>query len=76
MPVETISIPLDAEAAKAYRTAPEEEKKKMQALVSLWLRNLATAEPSALKTLMTEMGRKARARGLTADLLEALLKEA
>jgi hypothetical protein len=76
MPVETISVPLDSEAARAYKAAPEEEKKKMQALVSLWLRDLATADPSKLKALMSEVGRKARARGLTAELLGPLLKEA
>lgn len=76
MAIQRITIPLDPEAAKAYKAAPEEAKKKMQALVSLWLRDLATADPSKLKALMSEISRKARARGLTAQLLESLLKEA
>jgi len=76
MSVEIIPLPLDPEAAKAYKAASEEAKKKMQALMSLWLRDLATADPSKLKALMSEMSRKAQARGLTPEILESLLKEA
>ena len=76
MAVEIIPVPLDPEAAKAYKAEPEEAKKKMQALVSLWLRDLASADPSKLKALMSELSRKARARGLTTELLDSLLKEA
>jgi len=76
MAVESIRIPLDPDAAKAYKAASEEGKKKMQALVSLWLRDLATADPSRLKALMSEVSRRARARGLTSEVLDSLLKEA
>ena len=40
MPAETITIPLDPEALKIYQAAPAEDKNKMLALVSLWLRDL------------------------------------
>lgn len=73
MAAKTLSIPLDAETAKAYDAAPAEEKKKMEALVSLWLRELATAELSTLAQVLDEVARKARARGLTPELLESLL---
>jgi ABC-type Zn uptake system ZnuABC Zn-binding protein ZnuA len=76
MRAEIIPVPLDPEAAKAYKAASEEAKKKMQALVSLWLRHLATADPSRLKALMSAVSRKARARGLTPEVLDSLLKEA
>lgn len=72
----TISIPLDAETAKAYDAAPAEEKKKMQALASVWLRELAAAEPAALSEVLDELARKARERGLTQEMLESLLKDA
>jgi hypothetical protein len=76
MAPETITIPLDPDTAKAYNSAPADEKRKMQALLSLWLRNLATAEPSTRSEIMDEISRKARARGLTPEILESLLKGA
>ena len=76
MSAETITIPLDPEAARAYKAAADEDKKKMQALLSLWLRDLATTEPSALKEIMSDLSQKAQARGLTPEVLESLLKGA
>jgi hypothetical protein len=74
MALENITIALDPEAARAYDAVPADDKKKMQALLSLWLRDLITAEPAALKQIMDEVGRKARARGLTPEVLDSLLK--
>ncbi len=74
MSSQTISIPLDPETARAYNAAPPEEKKKMQAILTLWLRELAAAEPASLKQILDETGRKAQARGLTAEILDSLLK--
>ena len=76
MPTETITVPLDPEAAKAYNAASLEEQKKIKALLSLWLRELATAEPSDLKKLMDDVSRKAQAQGITPEILESLLKGA
>ncbi|HUI41129.1 MAG TPA: hypothetical protein VL523_04090 [Terriglobia bacterium] len=76
MATETISIHVDPETAQAYKAAPPADRTKMEALLSLWLRDLATAEPAGLNEVMTRVGRKARARGLTPEVLESLLKEA
>ena len=76
MATKTISIPLDAETARAYDAAPPEEKKKMEALASLWLRELATAEPATLTQVLDDVARKARERGLTPEMLESFLKDA
>ena len=76
MPNETITLPLDPEAARAYKAAAPEVQKKMQVLVSLWLRELATTEPPDLKKLMDEVSRKARAQGITPEILESLLRDA
>lgn len=76
MPGETITIALDPEAATAYKAARDEDKKKMQALLSLWLRDLATAEPATLKQILRDVSKKAQARGLTPEVLESLLKGA
>jgi hypothetical protein len=72
----TITIPLDPETARAYDSAGPEEKRKMQALVSLWLRELAAGEYPPLQQVLDEVGRRARARGLTPEMLDSLLKGA
>ena len=72
----TITIPLDPETARAYDSAAPEEKRKMQALLSLWLRELAAGQHSSLQQVLEEVGRKAQARGLTPEMLDSLLKGA
>lgn len=67
-----INISLDNETAKIYKTAPQADKKKMQILMSLWLREFE--KPSiSLDELMDDISRKAEARGLTPDILESIL---
>jgi len=72
----TITIPLDAQTAQAYNSASPVEKRKMQALLSLWLRELTTGDYPPLDQVLDELGAKAKARGLTPDILESLLKGA
>jgi hypothetical protein len=72
----TITIPLDPETARAYDSATPEEKRKMQALLSLWLRELAAGEQTSVQQVLEEVGRKARDRGLTPEMLDSLLKGA
>jgi hypothetical protein len=72
----TITIPLDVETARAYESAAPAEKRKIEALLSLWMRELAAGEYSSLQSLLDEVGRKAQARGLTAEMLDSLLKGA
>ena len=72
----TITIPLDPQTARAYDSASPEEKRKMQALVSLWLREIAVGQLPPLKEVLDEVGRRAKARGLTAEILDSLLKGA
>jgi hypothetical protein len=76
MATETITIQVDGEAARAYKAAPPDDQRKMEALLSLWLKDVAMAEPAALKEMMTDLSKKARDRGLTPEILENLLKEA
>jgi len=72
----TITIPLDPETARAYQSADPEEKRKMQALLSLWLRELAAGETPSLQQVLDDVGRKAKDRGLTPEMLDSLLKGA
>jgi hypothetical protein len=76
MAAEKITIPVDPQAARAYNSAPPQDRQKMEALLALWLRDLVAAEPATLRQIMDEVSRQARARGLTPDLLESLLKGA
>ncbi len=76
MPNPTITIPLDPQTARAYNSAAPEEKRKIQALLSLWLRELAAGEYPSLQQVLDEVGQKAKARGLTPEMLDSLLKGA
>lgn len=70
----TISIRLDAQTAEAYGAAPSEEKVKIEALVSLWLRELTAGDLPSLQQVLDEAGRKAQERGLTPEILDSILK--
>jgi hypothetical protein len=48
----TISIPLDPETARAFGAVCAEEKLKIQALVSLWLRELIARELPSLRQML------------------------
>jgi hypothetical protein len=72
----TITIPLDPQTARAYDSATPEQKRKMQALLSLWLRELAAGETPSLQQVLDDVGRKAKDRGLTPEMLDSLLKGA
>lgn len=76
MATDTITIKVDPEAAKAYKGASAADQKKMRALLSLRLRDVANAEPATLNQIMDDIGKKAQARGLTPAVLQELLKEA
>jgi hypothetical protein len=70
----TISIPLDPQTAQAYAAFRAEEKLKIQALVSLWVRELTARELPTLQQVLDETGRKAQESGLTPEMLDSLLK--
>lgn len=70
----TITIPLDPQTAQVYNAVSAEEKRKMQILLALWLRELAAGEIASLKQVLEETGRKAQSRGLTPEILDLLLK--
>ena len=76
MPNPTITIPRDPQTARAYDSAAPEEKRKIQALLSLWLRELAAGQYPSVQEVLDEVGRKAKARGLTPEVLDSLLKGA
>jgi hypothetical protein len=72
----TITIPLDPQTAQIYESSAPDDKKKVQALLSLRLRELAAGEYPSLQYVLDEVGCKAKDRGLTPEMLDSLLKGA
>jgi hypothetical protein len=75
MAITTISLEVDADSARAFSTASVADRRKLQLLLSLRLRELTARPARPLKEVMDEMGREAEARGLTPDILESLLRD-
>jgi len=73
-PTAIVNIQLDAEAARIYQQASTEDKKKMQILLSLRLREFGKPTKS-LRSIMNGISDKAQERGLTPEILEALLND-
>ncbi|REJ89238.1 MAG: hypothetical protein DWQ34_15670 [Planctomycetota bacterium] len=72
MAVEEITIRVDPEVAQAYRAASEEDRRKLELLISLRLKD-ATRSRQSLEALMNEISRNAQERGLTPEILEDIL---
>ena len=70
----SITITLDPQTARVYDSAAPEEKRKMQALLGLWLRELANGENRSLQQVLDEAGRKAKERGPTPEILGSFPK--
>jgi hypothetical protein len=68
-----LTIQVDAETAQAYVAAPSEDKRKMQLLLSLRLRDMTAAPARSLRIVMDEIGRNAEARGMNQAVLDSLL---
>jgi hypothetical protein len=72
MGTNSITIRVSPEAASAYETAPAEQQRKLDVLLSLKLPEVMRSN-RPLEVIMTEMSRKAQERGLTPELLESIL---
>ncbi len=75
MSTETITLEVDSEAAKVFRSASAQEQEKLRVLLGIWLKEYARTDTASLKETMTEISRNARSRGLTPEILESILKE-
>ena len=75
MATATISIEVDADTARTFAAAPVEDRRKLQLLLSLRLRELTSRPARPLKEVMDEIGRDAEARGLTPEILKSLLRD-
>jgi len=75
MATATITVQVDAEAAKAFAKASPEEQRKIQLLLNLRLQDLTASHGKSLKAVMDEIGARAEARGLTPAIIESLLRD-
>lgn len=74
MGTEQITIRIDDEAARAFKSASAGDKRKLEALLSLQLIE-ATKTKDSLKQIMSGISKKAQERGLTSEILQAILNE-
>ena len=72
---EQITVSVDPEVAKRYRSASDNERRKLDLLVSLRLLD-ATESGKSLRETVQEISRSAQRRGLTPEILQAILDEA
>ena len=75
MATQTIPLEVDSETARAFSEASSEDRRKLQLLLRLRLRELTSRPARPLKDIMDEIGREAAARGLTPEILESLLRD-
>ena len=74
MEVRTIAVRVDAETADAYESSSEADRRKIDLLLNLKLREVVK-KIRPLEEVMEEISRKAQERGLTLEILESILAE-
>lgn len=74
MKMRTIHIRVSEEVAEKFAAASEEERRKIEALLSLQLEDLVAPKRS-LSEIMDAVSENAQARGLTPEILESILND-
>ena len=69
-----ITVSVDSDVAAIYCAASESERSKLDLLVDLRLRQVAT-QGQSLRDIMDEISRNSQQRGLTPEILESILNE-
>ncbi len=70
-----ITIEVDAEAAETFTAASPEERKKIELLLSIHLKNITSKPVRPLKQVMDDLGAQAAASGLTPEILESIFRK-
>jgi pantoate kinase len=70
--METITLQVDPEIAKAYREAEPEKQQKISTIVNDWLKSIIREK--SLEQIIEEMQEQAKANGLTQDILDKILE--
>jgi hypothetical protein len=71
--METISVQVDADVARAFASAQPEQREKIQFLISFWLKRAVNL--TQLQATMDEMSDQAETNGLTPEILQSILDE-
>ncbi len=74
METRTITVRVDAETADAYEASSEVDRRKIDLLINLKLKEVVK-KVRPLEEVMEEISRKAQERGLTPEILDAILAE-
>ncbi len=72
METKAITIHVDAETAQIYESVSDEERHKLDVLLSLKLREV-TRQKRSLEEVMDNISCKAQERGLTPEILDSIL---
>lgn len=73
MTTQEITIRVDPDVASAYLAASEEERRKLDLLLSLRLQDVTQSDDS-LAEVMREISQRAQQRGMTPEILESILR--
>ena len=71
---EQITVSVDSDVANRYRSASNQERRKLDLLINLRLRDV-TESGKSLRDTMLEISRNAQQRGLTPEILQSILDE-
>ena len=72
---EEITIKVSPKVAVAYQNATEQEKQRLQTIVTLFLDRDSSNNNDFLGIIMNEISDQAQERGLTPEILESILNE-
>jgi hypothetical protein len=70
-----IKIKVSSEVAVAYENATEQEKNRLQAIVTIFLDRDTSNNNDLLGGIMDRISDRAQERGLTPEILESILDE-
>lgn len=70
-----ITIQVSPEVADAYQTASDAERRKIQVFIEVLLQKKTDADVALLRGLMNDLSDRVKARGLTPEILDAILNE-
>lgn len=71
---EQITVSVDSDVANRYRLASNQERRKLDLLINLHLRDV-TESGKSLRDTILEISRNAQQRGLTPEILQSIMDE-
>ena len=69
---EQITVSVDPDLAEMYRSASDDERRKLDLIINLRLRDAIESRRS-LQDIMLEISRNAQERGMTPEILQSIM---